>query len=209
MDQNSTRFPARMASRFGSGEYYDAPVLETAHFSAIPTLGSLVDGWLLLIPKAHVSALADLPEDLKGEFENALRLVKTMVQARFGEAVLFEHGARSSGSLTGCGVDHAHMHIVPLDARKFQPELIGTDLHWDRVDELPTRLSTECREYLWFQAGDRTAVAFPGAPTSQYFRRVVAQLVGKPEEWNYRDFPHHQSVRSTLAAFGGAGKRAA
>ena len=28
---------------------------------------------------------------------------------------MFEHGASHTGSIMGCGVDHAHVHLVPLD----------------------------------------------------------------------------------------------
>jgi len=42
---------------------WDRPLLGSDHFVAIPSLGSLVRGWLLVVPRCHYLNLAKLPNE--------------------------------------------------------------------------------------------------------------------------------------------------
>src|SRR5437588_10868320 len=50
-------------------ELRDRTVIETRHLKVIPTLGHFVKGYLLIVPKLHFCALADMPLDLIQELE--------------------------------------------------------------------------------------------------------------------------------------------
>ena len=92
----------------------DREVARTADYVVLPSAGSLVPGWLLVVPRRPMlnlgcttpserAALMELVDDLSirmGNFE--------------GEIYCFEHGSAFVGSATGCGVDQAHLHVVPL-----------------------------------------------------------------------------------------------
>ena len=76
-------------------------VASTGNFVAMPTLGQLFEGSLLILPKRHVETFADLCDSEKFE---ALRLIEEMKRGvrQFGHAFLYEHGAKCiSGG--GCG----------------------------------------------------------------------------------------------------------
>lgn len=38
---------------------------------------------------------------------------------------------------------------------------------------------------------------------SQFFRRVIAELIHQPNAWDYRTHPHLDNVRETIRTFGG------
>lgn len=46
---------------------WDNPVFESRNFVVVPSLGSLVEGWMLLLPKKHLLSMGALPEELVAE----------------------------------------------------------------------------------------------------------------------------------------------
>jgi diadenosine tetraphosphate (Ap4A) HIT family hydrolase len=93
---------------------WDNPVFESRNFAAIPSLGSLVEGWLLLVPKKHFISMGALPEELVAEMEGMKAKITAHVGNEYGEACVFEHGPAFASRKVGCSVDHAHLHIVPF-----------------------------------------------------------------------------------------------
>lgn len=76
----------------------------------MPTIGQLFAGSLLILPKRHVERFADLTAVEMRQGNAFLEKVLAWVSSNY---VLFEHGARCvSGG--GCGIYHAHLHIVPV-----------------------------------------------------------------------------------------------
>lgn len=188
--------------RFFSSSYFDQPVAESTSFLAVPSLGALVPGWLLLVPKNESACLAHLTPSQALELKVFAARLTEKVGSIYGPVVQFEHGATSSGSATGCGVDHAHLHLVPIDHNAFKASVAEEgrklDLRWFAGD-LPTQASDEL-DYLWYSVGLETRFAYPAHPVSQFFRRCVARALGVPDVWNYREYPQHDVVKSTIEA---------
>ncbi len=87
--------------------------VRTADFMLWPTVSPLCVGHSLLVPRAHVTRLSDLSRPLKHEFSNLVELVSSYLVGCFGGCpYIFEHGV--SGGAQACGVDHAHLHLLPL-----------------------------------------------------------------------------------------------
>src|SRR5258708_7514064 len=122
--------------RLDESQPWNRSVLTGNGFRVIPSLGSLLDRWLLVVPEAHVLSLSDLdPAEgilLRGVVEE---IVQRFVDSQ--HVVWFEHGATTSGHPVGCGVDHAHLHVVEtqVDLLAGVKRLLP-DLHWDRGPEL-------------------------------------------------------------------------
>ena len=68
----------------GARARYDQVVTETANFVVLPSLGSIVPGWLLLIPKFPIARLADMEKHYHQEFNNTLFTAQKIVEAQFG-----------------------------------------------------------------------------------------------------------------------------
>src|ERR1700712_4321803 len=59
---------------------WDTPILQSEHFVALPSLGALVPGWVLILPRSHFLNLARLPAELQADFDAFRRTVRTSVQ---------------------------------------------------------------------------------------------------------------------------------
>src|SRR5579862_8951840 len=92
-------------------EAWDIPLFESPNFVAVPSLGALVEGWLLLIPKCHVLSLGSLPDSTHEELNEFKEFLYAALIQCYGSASAFEHGPIIEKSAVGCGVDHAHLHI--------------------------------------------------------------------------------------------------
>jgi ATP adenylyltransferase len=184
----------------------DQILAETEHFAALPSVGAIVPGWVLVVSKHHVLNMGLVPLHLQTELGEFARAVKGLVESRFGPAVAFEHGPSADNQQAGCGVDHAHLHVVPTDCDLIRrtPGLFDGEIKWAKAAALvatvePARRGTN---YLFVedQSGTRWIGTHPRLP-SQLFRRVIAEWVGKGQRYDWKQFPEPENVRRTLAAF--------
>jgi diadenosine tetraphosphate (Ap4A) HIT family hydrolase len=157
---------------------------------ALPTLGQLFTGSLLVLPIEHTETCAALPVDLQREM---LRLLDDMVRRarEFGHPVVFEHGAVAATG-GGCGIHHAHMHIVPVPKATAASTLFPE--HAACAPDIQTALGElhSADEYLLLAADD--AVLFrdlrvdAGAFPSQFFRRRLAEHFQLTAPWDWRAY---------------------
>lgn len=165
-------------------------IARTDRFVALPTLGQLFTGSVLILPLAHVETCALLSSDERRELDEFAADVALRVR-KFGEPIMFEHGAlRRTGG--GCGIYHAHLHIVPVPkitaATALFPEhqCRATNL----LDALHELQGTD--EYLLINAGDQTLFSDLGGQTgkypSQFFRRRIAEHFHLELPWDWRAY---------------------
>ena len=50
-------------------EDWDEPLFESPNFVVLPSLGALVEGWLLLVPKKHFICMGELPDSVANEMQ--------------------------------------------------------------------------------------------------------------------------------------------
>jgi hypothetical protein len=121
------------------------------------------------------------------------------------EFVWFEHGPSDIGTVVGCGVDYAHLHVIlhpPFLYEALADEAVrSSGLEWRNVQsseiycELPSN-----RSYLAIGRGTDASFATDVESTgSQFLRRSVAKLVGREDDWNYRETPEHSNIERTVA----------
>ena len=180
--------------RFRSSNFYDQPILETANYAVVPSLGSFVEGWTLVVPKAPTVNLQAVPEPLRVEFRDLVQLVRSEIERAYGETSLLEHGPAVAGSLMGCGADQAHLHIVPFVFAEL-PEVEGT---WSLAHgPMPFDAPKVEGDYLWLAANGTAHICRPEVVTSQFFRQRIADRLGVSSSWDYKLQPHHDTVRAT------------
>ena len=194
MDLTNTT-DCRFCSYFGSEstDPVDAPWFRDDDYCAMVSKGALVPGWSLICPAKHGLSLAN--DYRLQEFWKFSSKAEAIIRARYGEVRLFEHGASFAGSLTGCGTDHAHLHLVPL-AFGLSTEALRYDASQEWSPCLASDIAerTSGREYLFVSdrfEGTETAglLCLPKTPISQFFRRVVASRLGLKEFYDYRRHP--------------------
>lgn len=186
---------------------WDTILVETTNFVVVPTRGSLVAGWILILPKIRCLSLAHLSEEYFDELETLFDSLCHTIKIQFSsDIVAWENGAASLGQAIGCGVDQAHMHIVPITVhlRKGAEQLLGRPLIWDRIHTLSNLRNTyqSGRTYLFVQEanGERYISLNPNIP-SQMLRRVIAEHIGQPNQFDWRHYSGTDAIRDTLSRF--------
>jgi len=136
--------------------------------------------------------------------------VLSIMYQRYGRIISFEHGANHVGSMTSCGTDHAHLHLVP-----FGESLIGdtenTNITWARCSASEIETVNNTGEYLFYcdlESHKKWAehvgyLHFLESPISQYFRRVIAGRLGVGDIADYKRHPHIDLATKTRMLLSG------
>lgn len=190
----------------GTLEVWDRPVFESPNFIAVASLGALVPGWVLLLPKKHYLAMGAIPLSLRGELEEVKCALVSRLEQAYGELCAFEHGPGGPRRAVGCGVDHAHLHLVPFkgDLNSAVQALLPDQVGWSRAGLDDCRQAFESGlDYLYLEQPLGTGrIAVHDHFGSQLFRRAIANHLGLENEYNWRDYPQISNIVSTVRTLG-------
>lgn len=170
----------------------DEPFVVCSDYVSVASVGALVEGWSLIVPRQHCMSLRN--HYSSASFQRFARSVIQRVESEYGPTVIFEHGANHKGSLTSCGTDHAHLHIVP---RQFSlPTLLASSgvSEWQQVRASEIQSFAKEGEYLYFSTEPNTDDPIGyfrkvEDPLSQFFRKAIAAAIGRTEVSDYKKFP--------------------
>jgi ATP adenylyltransferase len=178
---------------------YDVIVEQTDHFVALPTLGSLVAGWLLLIPRRRVPSMAFLTNVESQELALTAERLTSRLKEFDRPVFQFEHGA-TTGSELACGVDHAHLHLVPLGFDLYEAAITKPEVRWHERFDLNNLPRLKGVDYLLIKSPDgRVAVGNPNRVKSQWFRRLIASELGMADRWDYKSYPELPMINETVS----------
>lgn len=185
---------------------WNTEVARTNRFTVLPSLGSLVPGWVLVIPRRPLLNLAALSSEEKKDLDSLVDVVRIALSPAGEEIFEFEHGSHELDGPMGCGVDQAHLHIVPLPF-DLLTEASGRNgnIQWIDLSPMDDTWKTlrKGRDYLFARSQQgKKIIGFPDRPESQWFRKLIAQELGVSDRWNYRDNSGIENVRITLELFG-------
>ncbi len=164
------------------------------NFVIMPSLGQIVPGYVIILPKRHEISLARLTLGELRELGDVVDHVRSILGNHYSAPVLFEHGMKSVDSNNGCGVYHAHLHAAPLadsvgliDSSRFR-----------RISGLEGLLDFAETSYLYFadQKGSHFVKMIEKLP-SQWMRRALASAVGV-QDWDWRQTGQEDELVETL-----------
>ena len=163
-------------------------------------VGALSVGYMLILPEKHYYSIGEAPKEVIGEVSAQMEDLLSILTDRFGSAICFEHGAVSYLSRGGACVDHAHMHVIP-GCPGFR-ETVARDFEEQHLGNLADLRSFTDRKqpYLFVQDIDRQCFAYglPGRIQSQYLRRVWAESLQRPDEWDWALYPNFEGMQATI-----------
>jgi hypothetical protein len=178
--------------------------LELDGIVVAPTLGSIIPNWVLVIPTRPIINFALwCTADTRRPEHIALEVAQRLWPPA-KNAIWFEHGPAGRDSVVGCGVDHAHLHVL-LDPPFGFPEFVEVAkeraaVSWAEGEGDPYGYLRGTQSYLVAGCGQQFALAQSvDAVGSQFFRRTIAALVGEPDCWDYRQYPFLQNAAETVA----------
>lgn len=180
----------------------DEPFANNDEFIAVASIGAFVEGWSLIIPKSHQHSMRSTYKS--AQLSNFINALLPTLAHQYGRLVAFEHGANKKGSITSCGTEHAHLHLVPL-GESLLPEMQKSQLQWVQCSASEIDSMSGQSEYLFYcdidtEQGWNDPVGYLHVlayPISQFFRRLIAERSGKNETFDYRSFPHLDIAQQT------------
>ena len=178
----------------------DKPIIETANFVVIPSIGGFIEGWSMIVPKEHVYDMSSFYGS--EEFITLVAAVYSRVEKAYGPLIMFEHGASYSGSPTGCGVDHAHFHFVP-SPQSLSPALKASGRLWRYCEAKDIASISKAKDYLFYSDTSPITSKLAGhlhiveEPVSQFFRRLLAELTNNQDSSDYRAHPFIENAHRT------------
>lgn len=185
----------------GEFEEIDRPIAKSKNFMALISKGAIVEGWVLVIPENHAYSMRKFYCD--NEFTQFTNSVLEKIKQTYNKnCMVFEHGANSCGSLTSCGTNHAHLHVIPYD-KSLLNEIKKNGLEWQqcRLSEIESLAGKY--EY-WFYAEKVENIRnlegylhIIKQPESQYFRKIIAEKEGCAERFSYKEFRFEKNEKST------------
>ena len=179
---------------------YDEPFYARYGYKALSSVGAINEGWVLIIPDEHCASSKKYFS--VSSYLDFVKTVKIGVQEEYGECVVFEHGPKSAGSLTGCGVDHAHLHIVPVNFYDFEEAVGKAGKEWKKIRLDDVEAYVRENEYLMYSNSedwDSGLVNIHILPESesQFFRKVVALISGASEFYDYKKYKFTDNAINT------------
>jgi hypothetical protein len=156
----------------------------------------------MIVPKLHISQLAQLGT-MQDELLSLTCRVRRIVASAFCEPLLFEHGVIGP-SLGGCGIYHAHLHVIPMPRIDPIVSVLQRSHRFRDVSSMSALFDVQAEAYLYTEhASTGCRVATPDYLPSQYVRKIIAECLNLPE-WDWRRCGWEDKLTSTLRALKGA-----
>jgi diadenosine tetraphosphate (Ap4A) HIT family hydrolase len=195
-----------MEKKFYSTKIYDTVLFETQNFTVVPSLGSLIEGWVLITPKEECLNFSLLDQSKFHELEDLINEIKVFQNSIYGSSILFEHGPSKICSKTGCGVDYAHLHMVPFgqDLLNGFGRFLNINLEWQRIKGISeiSAINKIGKDYLYYRTPDNSSfLTIQDEFPSQVFRQIIAYYLNIPERYNWKSYPELDVVAKTIRKY--------
>jgi hypothetical protein len=148
-----------------------------------------------------------IPTFLHDELQEVVGFASDILEHVYVAPTVFEHGPSEEGQDVGCGVDHAHFHLVPLRfsllCSSKETDNLRT-LSWVRAENSVSslrELHQRGKPYLYIRepGGDGFCCIANSLPC-QSLRRVIARSLGVESKYDYNDHCFLENVSRTIQA---------
>jgi ATP adenylyltransferase len=186
---------------------YDTKLFENDEFVVVPTLGSIIPYWILVVPTSPAINMQIVSEKSGRSPLLQLEKLADKLDIATSDMIWFEHGASSLNSQTGCGVDYAHLHVLLAPSFKFSDFTVATftahHSKWDLTNsDVVYETIAPKMDYYVFGSGSVAFVERTGRSLgSQFFRKVIANLSGQDSAWDYKLHAFDENVSTTIDLF--------
>ena len=166
----------------------------------MPTIGSFVPGYFLLVTKRHVLSVGHCSDIELEEVNQLIDQLVTSLSALYNcPCVVFEHGCYNNYNRGGCCVDHAHIHILPFDGDIIAN--IDGNLNVEVVNDIGASRDyiLDGKSYIYVQDNKLVRYIVSGKIIpSQYIRQIIACQLGIPDKWDWRLHYGEENMKRSL-----------
>ena len=173
---------------------------ESDNFIVLPTIGALVDGYLMIVSKKHINSMSELKENEKIEYEFLIEKYRNKFKNIYNKfPIIFEHGSPINDSdMKASSVIHAHTHIV--NHKFINEESIVKNLNFKILKNL-NYLSKEQNYIMYINPENICYVSFNFEPVSQMMRKIIAKDLGYENKFDWKKEIFIENINSTIKKF--------
>ncbi len=169
---------------------------ETNHFYILPTVGSLVDGYILVVSKRHINSMSELTKNEMDEYNFIIKKYRNIFRDIYGKyPIVFEHGSPvSDNSIRANSVIHAHSHIVN-HAYLDEPKIIKR-LNFKPIQRIEDIKSNE--NYIMYINNNFKYVTYNFEPISQLMRKLIAKDLKYEDKFDWKKEKFMDNIIKTV-----------
>lgn len=172
-------------------QIYNTILEETKNFIIMPTLGSLVEGYILIITKKHLNNMES--QKNKKEYQDLLEKYRNLFKKIYGKyPIIFEHGTISKNN-TSSSIVHAHTHIVNHNFEN-EKEIISTL----NLKEIKITKKENKSYILYYSPNGTKYITYNFKPESQLMRLSIAKDLKIEEKYNWKNDYFIENVKKTI-----------
>ena len=181
----------------------DRTAWDTSCFRVVPTLGSFVPGYLLVIPREHALSFLSLTSSHLSELDDLEKELSAFIRTMYHKGyIIFEHGSSDESNVGGMSVVHAHIHVIPCDTAIMPHSKAYTFRSFNSFHEAAAYYAANQSgaPYLLCKDTDgKVYLSFAENIPSQYFRNLVCDLIAEKGTGNWKAYPYVDHIKQTLA----------
>lgn len=178
---------------------YNTIIEETDNFLVLPAVGSLVDGYLLIVYKKHLYSLSSIKEEVKNEYISLINKYRELFKEKYGKyPIVFEHGSPDPKSFCASCLIHAHSHIVNHNFTN-EKEILNKENFKKIKSFYDVKKDTN---YIYYKNDNGIDyVSYDFEPISQLMRLFVAKDLKIEDKYNWRTNMFEENIEKTINNF--------
>jgi diadenosine tetraphosphate (Ap4A) HIT family hydrolase len=157
-------------------------------FYATPSLGPLGDEHLLLVTREHMPSFGCLGLSNARRAEKLIKQLGRIAPSPGQEFLLFEHGLAADSNSGGCGISHAHIHLLGVPCDLDLDVLPEPDSQYGWIEAPSSGYLLSCpsgNSYLLVGFRGKYRVREAPLVPSQFLRQWLAGVTGQAA-WDWR-----------------------
>lgn len=169
-------------------------ILETSHWSLVPTAGCFVEGYVVAVHNGHTLSLIYCNIEAQKDLFQLIEYTRLLFLKTYQKKMIFfEHGSIHK-NVGANSVDHTHIHFVPFDSplwesfvEDYRPEYYKVDSIL-QVGEIVRK--HQLLSYLLFGDTDGCVYVIAHDPkkySSQFFRMYISSKIAQDDiQWDWK-----------------------
>lgn len=183
-------------------DVYQIPIMNTKNFIVRGNLGSIVHGYHLVLPKKHILSMSSLTQEEIPDYIETINDMRKLYEEIYQKKpIVFEHGTNDISKPKASSVVHAHTHIVNHNYSAEQQIIDYLGLKEVSSIEEMLRIGQGKNYISYISPSDRYYIGSPQQEESQIMRKFIANDIGKPDEWDWRKYPHLENSFETAKQY--------
>ncbi|MBQ4558632.1 MAG: HIT domain-containing protein [Clostridia bacterium] len=171
---------------------------ETNNFIITPTKGSLVVGYLLIIPKKHITSMNELDNMQKSELKELINKYRLLFYNIFGRyPIFFEHGTSINDiNNSASSITHAHLHIVNHNFKN--EKNILRDMFFNNVNETKFFENNQKSYISYISPNLDYYITYNYEAKSQQMRLYVAEDLNISDQYDWKSANFNENIINTI-----------